>query len=327
MLSNTGAGRLGLPSLALAVVFIASGISERANAQSGYYAAIAYSQKTGKVGHTARQARSEQAAKQLAINSCGAADAKVFTWAQDQWVAVATADGVVGTAGFARAFNADEAQRRALAECQKSAKGGACRVVLCVHSSGMQPRQLLALARDPKLPPLPPPAPKSGYYAAIALSPSTGKIGYSSGKARTKEEAQQLAAKQCGAKDAKAFMWGDQWVAVAVAEGNRGIAGFGPGATRELAEKTALAECQKLAKGAPCKIELAVHSSGKTEAELAKAAAAPKPDAAADGQVKPASAESPAKAKPEEAKPAEKPAAEKPAAARPAAPASSETES
>lgn len=289
MLAHLPASRLGMRSLAVALI---ASCAASAHAQNGYYAAIAYSQKTGKVGHTARQARSEQSAKQLAIANCGAPDAKVFTWAQDQWVAVATADGVVGTAGFARAYNADEAQRRALAECQKNAKGGACRVVLCVHASGMRPRQLLALARDPKLPPPAPAAPKSGYFAALALSPSTGKIGHTAGKARTKEEAQELAVKSCGAKDAKAYMWGDQWVAVAVAEGNRGVAGFGPGATREIAEKAALEQCKKLAKGAPCKIELALHSSGKTEAELAKAAAPPKDAAAPDGKVTPASAES-----------------------------------
>lgn len=289
MVAHSRVWRIGLTSFAAVVIAVSFGASARA--QNGYVAAIAYSQKTGKLGHTSRQARSEQSAKQLAVANCGAPDAKVFTWARDQWVAVATADGVVGTAGFARGYNADEAQRRALAECQKSAKGGACRVVLCVHSSGMRPRQLLAVARDPKAPPLPTAAPKSGYFAAIALSPSTGKIGYSAGKARTKEEAQTLATKHCDAKDAKAFMWGDQWVAVAVAEGSRGVAGFGPGATREIAEKAALAECRKLAKGAPCKIELALHSSGMTEAALAKAAAAPKNAAAPEGAVKPASAE------------------------------------
>lgn len=306
MLAYRIASRLGFYSLAVALLATAAA---SAHAQNGYYAAIAYSQKTGKVGYTSRQARSEQAAKQLALANCGEKDAKVFTWAQDQWVAVATADGVVGTAGFARALSADEAQRRALAQCQKSAKGGACRVVLCVHSSGTRPAQLLMLKRDPSLPPPAPAPPKSGFYAAIALSPSTGKIGHSAGKGRTKEEAQQLAVKACDAKDAKAFMWSDQWVAVAVAEGNRGVAGFGPGATRAIAEKAALEQCKKLAKGAPCKIELAVHSSGKTEAELAKAAAAPKQDAAADGAVKAASAETNAAKPPASAdSPATKPA-------------------
>ncbi|MBA3482063.1 MAG: DUF4189 domain-containing protein [Pirellulales bacterium] len=229
----------------------------------GYVAAIAYSQSTGKVGHTARQARTEQQAKQLALRSCGAPDAKVFMWAQDEWVAVAVADGAVGTAGFAHAQSDRQAQEQALRECQKQAKGGACRVALCVHSSGMRPRQLLMLARDPRLPPLPPPAAKSEFVAAIAYSPSTGKIGHTAGAARTKEEAQQLAMKNCGAADAKAFMWGGQWVAIAVADDRPGIAGFGPGVTREIAERNAMEQCKKLTHGGACHVALAVHSSGE----------------------------------------------------------------
>jgi pimeloyl-ACP methyl ester carboxylesterase len=119
---------------------------------------------------------------------------------------------------------------------------------------------LLMLARDPRLPPL---APKSEFVAAIAFSPSTGKIGHTAGTARTKEEAQQLALKNCGAPDAKAFMWGGQWVAIAVADDRPGIAGFGPGATREIAERAAMEQCKKLTHGGPCHVALAVHSSGE----------------------------------------------------------------
>ena len=252
----------------------------------GYVAAIAYSQSTGKVGHTARQARTEQQAKQLALRSCGAPDAKVFMWAQNEWVAIAVADGVVGTAGFAHARSDDQAQRQALRECQKHAKGGACRVTLCVHSSGMQTRNLLALPRDPRLPPLPS---KSEFVAAIAYSPSTGKIGHTVGKARTKEEAQQLALKNCGAADAKAFMWGSEWVAIAIADDRRGIAGFGPGVTREIAERTALEQCKKLTKGGPCHIALAVHSSGEPKTTtVAKPVTPAAPQPASEPTLKPA---------------------------------------
>jgi pimeloyl-ACP methyl ester carboxylesterase len=226
----------------------------------GYVAAIAYSQSTGKVGHTAREARTEQQAKALALRSCGAPDAKVFMWAQNEWVAIAVADGVIGTAGFAHAHSDRQAQEQALRECQKHAKGGACRVALCVHSSGMRSGQLLMLARDPRLPPLPP---KSEFVAAIAFSPSTGKIGHTAGVAQTKEEAQKLALENCGAADAKAFMWGGEWVAIAVADDRAGIAGFGPGATREIAERAAMEQCKKLTHGGPCHVALAVHSSGE----------------------------------------------------------------
>ena len=257
--------RIRILSIATAMIVVVGWLTAAtpvATAQ-GYVAAIAYSQSTGKVGHTARQARTEQQAKQLAIRSCGAPDAKVFMWAQNEWVAVAVADGDVGTAGFAHAHSADQAQQQALRECQKHAKGGACRVALCVHSSGMRPQQLLTIAREPRLPPLPPPAAKSEFVAAIAFSPSTGKIGHTVGAARTKEEAQKLALENCGAPDAKAFMWGGQWVAIAVADDRPGVAGFGPGVTREIAERTAMEQCKKLTHGGPCHVALAVHSSGE----------------------------------------------------------------
>jgi hypothetical protein len=267
----------------------------------GYVAAIAFSQSTGKIGYTAREARTEQHAKMLALRSAGAPDAKVWMWAQNEWVAIAVSDDNRGTAGFAHSASPDEAQRMALRQCQRLAKGGACTVKLCVHSSGMRPRNLLAVPRDPSLPPLPPPK-KSEFFAAIAYSPSTGKIGYTAANARTKEDAQARAVKNCGVKDAKAFMWGNEWVAIATAEGRTGVAGFGPGATREVAERNALEQCRKLSKGAPVRIALAVHSSGETyPPQIAKTPVEPaKPNASEltgprlDPAVAPASAESPA---------------------------------
>jgi hypothetical protein len=235
-------------------------------AAQGYVAAIAYSQSTGRIGYTARQARTEQHAKELALRHCGAPDAKVWMWAQNEWVAVAVADGEIGTAGFAHGDSANDAQQKALLECRKRSNGAACRVKLCVHSSGMQPRSLLSMAGDPNAPPAPP---KSEFFAAIAYSPSTGKIGSTSGKARTKEEAQQLALKDCEARDAKAFMWGNEWVAVAVVKGSR-AAGFGPGATREVAEQLAMAQARKYARGAPVRIALSIHSEGKRAVTAAK---------------------------------------------------------
>jgi hypothetical protein len=283
----------------VAVAFVQALDASRAAAQ-GYVAAIAFSQSTGKIGYTAREARTEQQAKMLALRSSGAPDAKVWMWAQNEWVAIAVSDDNPGTAGFAHSGSADEAQRLALRECQRLAKGGACTVKLCIHSSGMRPRNLLAVPRDPSLPPLPPKK-TSEFFAAIAYSPSTGKIGYTAANARTKEEAQARAVKNCGAKDARAFMWGNEWVAIAVAEGRTGVAGFGPGATREVAERHALEQARKLSRGAPVRIALAVHSSGETyPPQIAKPAAPAKPEAAEltgprlDPAIAPATAESPA---------------------------------
>jgi hypothetical protein len=268
------------------------------NVQNGYYAGIAYSQSTGKIGYTTRQARTEEEAQRLAAQNCNAPDAKTYIWGPNQWVAIAVVDGAIGTAGFGRGDTADEAQRKSLDECVKRARGEACRVAFCIHAQGMRPQTLMSDARDPKLPP---PTPKSGFVAAIAYSPSTGKIGSTAGKAKTKEEAQAMALKSCGAKDAKVYMWGEQWVAIAVANELKGIAGFAPGNTREAAEQAALAQCKRYGHGAACKIALSINASGEPPAkdakqEVAKASPTAKTPASAattGSKVTPASTRSP----------------------------------
>lgn len=262
LLSGARTAMAGVVSIA----FFA-GAATTARAQNGFYAGIAYSQSTGKIGYTTRQARTEEDAQRLAAQSCGAPDAKTYIWGPNQWVAIAVVDGAVGTAGFGRGETSDEAQRKALDECVKRARGEACRVAFCIHAQGMRPQTLLSVARDPKLPP---PTPKSGFVAAIAYSPSTGKIGSTAGKAKTKEEAQSLALKSCGAKDAKIFMWGEQWIAIAVAKDLKGVAGFAPGSTRAAAEQAALAQCKRYGHGAACKIALSLSAAGEPAAKDAK---------------------------------------------------------
>ena len=256
----------------LAALLVASAVAAPrvVHAQTGYVAAIAYSQSTGKVGHSARQARTEQAAKSLALRACGAPDAKVWMWAQDQWVAIATADGLTGAAGFGRGKTADEAQQKALDECAKRAHGAPCTVALCTHSSGARPRQLMKREGDPELVA----ARRAGYVAAIAYSPKTGKIGSTAGTARSKKEAHALALKECDADDAKVYMWGPEWVAVATVEGRPGVAGFAPGATREIAERAALEQAQKLCRDGKCQITLAVHAAGEPKQKTAAKPAA-----------------------------------------------------
>jgi hypothetical protein len=230
--------------------------AKAADAQSGYYASIAYSQSTGRIGFSARQARTRQSADQLAIRMCAAPDAKVFMWARDQWVAVAIVENAVGNAGFGRGYSSEDAQQKALAECAKRAGGRAYRVALCVHSSGQRERDLKSVDAKPI-------KSRTGVFAALAFSPSTGKIGQTVGKAKTIEEAQKLALEDCDAPDAKAFMWGDLWIAVAVGVDRPGVAGFAPGATREAAEKAALEQAMKFAKGGAVKLERAIYSTGE----------------------------------------------------------------
>ncbi len=263
------------PLLASLVAFGATfALPQFVQAQSGYVAAIAYSQSTGTIGHSTRQARTEEAAKSLALRACNQPDAKVWMWAQDQWVAIATAEGLTGAAGFGRGRTADEAQRKALDECAKRAHGAPCRVELCVHSAGTKARQSRALAGDPQLMA----ARRAGYVAAIAYSPTTGKIGSTSGDARSKQAAHEQALKECDAPDAKVFMWGPEWVAIATVAGRPGIAGFAPGATREIAEAAALEQAQKLSRGGTCQVALAIHAAGDPPAK-AQPAADPKPSA------------------------------------------------
>jgi hypothetical protein len=252
---------LGRASRALALAFaaiVSGSLVGEVQAQNGYFGSIAYSQSTGRVGYSARQARTRSAADALAIRMCASPDAKVFMWARDQWLAVAVVEGHVGTAGFGRGMSADEAQRNALAECEKRAHHNPYRVVLCVHSGGRRvpDGDLRRMAAKPV-------TSRTGYFTALAFSPSTGKIGQTVGKARTLDDAKRLALEDCGADDAKMFMWGDLWIAIAIAPDKVGIAGFGPGATREAAEKAALEQAAKFAKGLPVKVERAIYSTGE----------------------------------------------------------------
>jgi hypothetical protein len=259
MLASIRAPRaLALFALLTAAAIASIGAAPRAHAQSGYYASIAYSQKTGRIGFSARQARTKSAADSLAIRMCSAPDAKVFIWGRDEWVAVAVIDGHIGTAGFGRGKSSDEAQQKALEETAKRAHGNAYQVKLCVHSGGnrLSEAALRKVAAAPK-------KSSTGFFAALAFSPSTGKIGKTAGKATTIIEAQKLAMADCDAPDAKVFMWGDKWIAVATSPETPGIAGFGPGATREAAEKAALEQCTKYAKGKPVKIALTIYSTGE----------------------------------------------------------------
>jgi hypothetical protein len=254
-----------VPALALVVVL---SLADPASGQSGYYGSIAYSQSTGRAGYSAGRARTKELADAQALRMCRAVDAKVWMWARDQWLALAVVEGQPGNAGFGRGLSANQAQERALAECAKRAQGHGYHVALCLHSGGR-----LLEEEDLRRVEVAPVESRTGFFAALAFSPSTGKIGSSAGQAATIKEAQALAVKDCDAKDARAFMWGDEWIAIAVAPDRPGVAGFGPGATRAAAEKAALAQCAKYAKGAPCGVALAIYSAGKEDPAVAAAAA------------------------------------------------------
>jgi hypothetical protein len=231
-----------------------------ASAQQGYFASIAYSQKTGRIGYSARQARTKQQADTLALRMCASPDAKVYMWASNQWVAVAVVEKQVGNAGFGRGQTPEEAQKKALEECAKRAGDRGYYVALCVHSDGRRVRDPIKVAAKPV-------KSRTGFFAALAFSESTGKIGQTVGKAKTIDEAKKLAIEDCKAEDAKAFMWGDLWIAIATSPEAPGVAGFGPGVTREAAEKAALEQAAKFANGKPVEIALAIYSTGEENPE------------------------------------------------------------
>lgn len=70
-------------------------------------------------------------------------------------------------------------------------------------------------------------------------------------------------------------MWGPEWVAIATVDGRPGIAGFAPGATREIAENAALEQAQKLSRGGQCHVALAIHAAGDPQAKPKTAADQP----------------------------------------------------
>ena len=183
-------------------------------AQNNYYAAIAYSQSTGRIGFTVRRARTEQEAQRFAEQNCGAPDAKAYMWGGNQWVAIATVDDHPGTAGFGRGATDAEAQQKALAESRS--RRPRQRLPREALRSLPRPEALgccnRSLRRNPSAPASAATAgvKPTGFLAAIAFSPSTGKIGHTAGRPH-EGRSRALAIKSCAAPDAKLFMWGDQW--------------------------------------------------------------------------------------------------------------------
>ncbi len=95
----------------------------------------------------------------------------------------------------------------------------------------------------------------SNFFAAIAISRSMRKVGYSWGAA-DQATAEQNALEGCAASDAKIVGWvRDGWGALAI--GDDGHA-FGWGPTAEQAEQVALHECGKVTRNG--KINVLLHS-------------------------------------------------------------------
>ena len=96
-----------------------------------YYAAIAYSEKTGQWGFS-NEYKSLKEAGERALKECKSEDAKIVTWSSDGWWC-ALAKGTGGAFGFGSGPTAKKARDMALEECSKRAKE--CEVVACVRAS------------------------------------------------------------------------------------------------------------------------------------------------------------------------------------------------
>jgi len=107
------------------------------------YAAIAFSEKTGRYGYTYDQA-TRDIAETLARRRCKDSDpkvddAKAVGWVHNGWVAFARGDNGAWGVGYSYGNGATnrEAKENALAECQKRGKNA--RLVICVCSIDRKP--------------------------------------------------------------------------------------------------------------------------------------------------------------------------------------------
>jgi serine/threonine-protein kinase len=88
--------------VSLAVLIAPNPSQAQAGGVGSHFAAIAYSEQTGKYGY-ANGCSCREEAESKAIAFCGACDAKVVTWVQNGWVALAKGgNGAYGCAWSAR---------------------------------------------------------------------------------------------------------------------------------------------------------------------------------------------------------------------------------
>ena len=115
--------------LALLTALVAVRPAEaRSTAALDTWAAVAYSQKTGRYGY-GNNYFSKAEAQKRALAECKADDAKVVGTVGNGWVALALGDDKTAY-GYCLAATAFQARSIALAECRKRTKN--CAIVVCV---------------------------------------------------------------------------------------------------------------------------------------------------------------------------------------------------
>lgn len=96
-----------------------------------HYAAIAYSESTGRYGFAFGYGALAEA-QETARTRCEAADAQLVCWAKNGWYC-ALAVGADGAFGYGSGPTAARARAVALGNCQKHTTT-ACRIAVCVYS-------------------------------------------------------------------------------------------------------------------------------------------------------------------------------------------------
>ena len=116
-----------LLSLVLSVVLASNTQADHLRSR---FAAIAYSESTGRYGY-AHGYYSQYAAECEAIRRCNADDAEVVVWARNNWCALALGDET-GTYGYAWNGCDSTAKADALRRCRERTTG--CHIAVCVFS-------------------------------------------------------------------------------------------------------------------------------------------------------------------------------------------------
>jgi hypothetical protein len=123
-----------LRSVIVAVVVAAAGmlwLAAPASARADdTYAAIAYSESTGRYGYSYGYS-TRAAAENRAISECNTDDAQILVWGRNAYVALALSDE--GAYGWAWASSEGQAKRLALQKCRDYG-GTSARIAVCVYS-------------------------------------------------------------------------------------------------------------------------------------------------------------------------------------------------
>jgi hypothetical protein len=104
----------------------------RRRSETDHYAAIAYSQSTGRYGYAFGYSTLAEA-REMAQTRCGSVDACQAGWARNGWYC-ALAVGADGSYGYGSGSTAARARAVALGNCRKYTND--CKIAVCVYSGG-----------------------------------------------------------------------------------------------------------------------------------------------------------------------------------------------